>query len=112
VPLTDRPHLSAPPSSSPTPPFLSSASGGRTTVIVAPTRAPPPSPFHSKAPFKGNKSPQSPPFSFLPLYLPLYARKAVGHQWQVRRYWRWNSVNLAMSLPSVLAWILYLIHWY
>jgi hypothetical protein len=26
--------------------------------------------------------------------------------------WRWISVNLAMSLPSVLAWILYLIHWY
>jgi hypothetical protein len=26
--------------------------------------------------------------------------------------WRWKSVNLAMSLPSVLAWILYLIHWY
>jgi hypothetical protein len=27
-------------------------------------------------------------------------------------FWRWNSVNLAMSLPSVLAWVLYLIHWY
>jgi hypothetical protein len=26
--------------------------------------------------------------------------------------WRWKSVNLAMSLPSVLAWVLYLIHWY
>jgi hypothetical protein len=26
--------------------------------------------------------------------------------------WRWKSVNLAMSLPSVLAWLLYLIHWY
>jgi hypothetical protein len=26
--------------------------------------------------------------------------------------WRWNFVNLAMSLSSVLAWILYLIHWY
>jgi hypothetical protein len=28
------------------------------------------------------------------------------------RCWRWKSVNLAMSLPSVLAWLLYLIHWY
>jgi hypothetical protein len=28
------------------------------------------------------------------------------------RCWRWNSVNLAMSLPSVLAWVLYFIHWY
>jgi hypothetical protein len=26
--------------------------------------------------------------------------------------WRWKSVNLAMSLPSVLAWVLYFIHWY
>jgi hypothetical protein len=26
--------------------------------------------------------------------------------------WQWNFVNLAMSLPSMLAWILYLIHWY
>jgi hypothetical protein len=26
--------------------------------------------------------------------------------------WRWISVNLAMSLPLVLAWILYLILWY
>jgi hypothetical protein len=26
--------------------------------------------------------------------------------------WRWKSVNLAMSLPSALAWVLYLIHWY
>jgi hypothetical protein len=26
--------------------------------------------------------------------------------------WRWNSVNLAMSLPSVLTWVLYFIHWY
>jgi hypothetical protein len=26
--------------------------------------------------------------------------------------WRWKFVNLAMSLPSVLAWLLYLIHWY
>jgi hypothetical protein len=26
--------------------------------------------------------------------------------------WQWNSINLAMSLPLVLAWILYLIHWY
>jgi hypothetical protein len=28
------------------------------------------------------------------------------------RCWRWNSVNLAMSLPLVLAWILYPIHLY
>jgi hypothetical protein len=27
-----------------------------------------------------------------------------------RHCWRWNFVNLAMSLPSVLAWVLYLIH--
>jgi hypothetical protein len=26
--------------------------------------------------------------------------------------WRWNSVNLAITLPSVLAWILYLTRWY
>jgi hypothetical protein len=26
--------------------------------------------------------------------------------------WRWKSVNLAMSLPSMLTWLLYLIHWY
>jgi hypothetical protein len=31
--------------------------------------------------------------------------------WSVR-CWRWKSVNLAKSLPSVLAWVLYLIHWY
>jgi hypothetical protein len=30
----------------------------------------------------------------------------------VGRWWQWNSVSLAMSLPSVLAWVLYLIHWY
>jgi hypothetical protein len=32
--------------------------------------------------------------------------------WDPPLCWRWNSVNLAMSLPSVLAWLLYLIHWY
>jgi hypothetical protein len=26
--------------------------------------------------------------------------------------WRWNSVNLTMSLPLVLALVLYIIHWY
>jgi hypothetical protein len=30
----------------------------------------------------------------------------------VERCWRWKSVNLAMSLPSVFAWVLYLILWY
>jgi hypothetical protein len=30
----------------------------------------------------------------------------------VEECWRWNFFNLAMSLPSVLAWILYHIHWY
>jgi hypothetical protein len=29
-----------------------------------------------------------------------------------RSCWRWISVNLAMSLPLVLEWTLYLIYWY
>jgi hypothetical protein len=32
--------------------------------------------------------------------------------WIFDMCWRWNFVNLAMSLPSVLTWVLYFIHWY
>jgi hypothetical protein len=37
---------------------------------------------------------------------------AEGAARAVAMCWRWKSVNLAMSLPSVLAWVLYLMHWY
>jgi hypothetical protein len=30
----------------------------------------------------------------------------------MRLCWRWKSINLVISLPLVLAWLLYLIHWY
>jgi hypothetical protein len=39
-------------------------------------------------------------------------RRYSYHACKCRTCWRWNSVNLAMSLPLVLAWILHLIPWY
>jgi hypothetical protein len=96
-------------------PFISLAGRITSQAVARPrpapaqTRARPRSPFgprRSPPRTRRRRSPAPTRLGFRAKHSKLRAYKAAPP------CWRWKSVNLAMSLPSVLAWVLYLIHWY